>query len=166
MNNLFDFNLPDDIGWVLSRCKKKKWKYFLQLFKNDKLLFDIEAKSIQSLSSSFEKFWYKKIGCCNRNFNKNSLFMLQKRKEKDILNRGIDEYSNANLFGEMLKDISPRRQRILRMRLGLEDGIPHTLKEVGEIYGVTRERIRQIEMKALKELKKHPLFSQLKEPEI
>jgi RNA polymerase primary sigma factor len=66
-------------------------------------------------------------------------------------------------LNEILKDILPREQKVLRMRLGLEDGIPHTLEEVGEVFGVTRERIRQIEMKALKKLKNHPLINRLKE---
>ncbi len=66
-------------------------------------------------------------------------------------------------LNDILKDINPREQRVLRMRFGLEDGIPHTLEEVGEIFGVTRERIRQIEMKSLKKLKNHPLISRLKD---
>lgn len=66
-------------------------------------------------------------------------------------------------LNDILKDISPREQKVLRMRFGLEDGIPHTLEEVGEIFGVTRERIRQIEMKSLKKLKNHPLINRLKE---
>jgi len=66
-------------------------------------------------------------------------------------------------LNEILKDILPREQKVLRMRFGLEDGIPHTLEEVGEVFGVTRERIRQIEMKALKKLKNHPLINRLKE---
>lgn len=66
-------------------------------------------------------------------------------------------------LNDILKDINPREQRVLRMRFGLEDGIPHTLEEVGEVFGVTRERIRQIEMKSLKKLKNHPLISRLKD---
>lgn len=55
---------------------------------------------------------------------------------------------------EFLGDLSPREQKILRMRFGLEDGKTHTLEEVGQEFGVTRERIRQIEAKALTKLKK------------
>ncbi len=57
--------------------------------------------------------------------------------------------------GEFLQYLSPREQKILRMRFGLDDGRTHTLEEVGEEFGVTRERIRQIEAKALQRLKKH-----------
>ncbi len=56
---------------------------------------------------------------------------------------------------ETLALLTPREQKILRMRFGLEDGRGHTLEEVGQEFGVTRERIRQIEAKALAKLRKH-----------
>lgn len=56
---------------------------------------------------------------------------------------------------EILVDLTPREQKILRMRFGLDDGISHTLEEVGKEFGVTRERIRQIEAKALLHIKTH-----------
>ena len=49
----------------------------------------------------------------------------------------------------------PREQLILKMRFGLDDGITHTLEEVGQKFGVTRERIRQIEAKALMKIREH-----------
>lgn len=57
--------------------------------------------------------------------------------------------------GGILKDLDPREQKILKMRFGLEDGVTHTLEEVGEEFGVTRERIRQIESKALERIREH-----------
>jgi RNA polymerase primary sigma factor len=51
--------------------------------------------------------------------------------------------------------LTPREERIIKMRFGLEDGTEHTLEEVGQKFGVTRERIRQIEAKALRKLR-HP----------
>jgi RNA polymerase primary sigma factor len=56
---------------------------------------------------------------------------------------------------EMLSALTEREQKILRLRFGLEDGKSHTLEEVGQEFSVTRERIRQIEAKALAKLRKH-----------
>lgn len=61
----------------------------------------------------------------------------------------------------ILIDLSPREQRILEMRFGLKDGITHTLEEVGQQFGVTRERIRQIEAKALEKVRQHELSKKL-----
>ena len=56
---------------------------------------------------------------------------------------------------EILGDLSPKERKILEMRHGLMDGIYHTLEEVGQEFGVTRERIRQIEAKALDKIRTH-----------
>ena len=56
---------------------------------------------------------------------------------------------------EVLKTLSPREEKIIKMRFGLQDGSEHTLEEVGQHFAVTRERIRQIEAKALRKLR-HP----------
>lgn len=62
----------------------------------------------------------------------------------------------------VLIDLSPREQKILEMRFGLKDGITHTLEEVGKEFGVTRERIRQIEAKALERIRQHVQAGKLK----
>ena len=58
-------------------------------------------------------------------------------------------------MASMLKKLNAREERIIRMRFGFEDGNPRTLEEVGQVFAVTRERIRQIEAKALRKLR-HP----------
>jgi len=79
-----------------------------------------------------------------------------------IEDRGVvspaDAVININLkemTEEVLNTLTPREERIIKMRFGLEDGTERTLEEVGQAFGVTRERIRQIEAKALRKLR-HP----------
>ena len=60
-----------------------------------------------------------------------------------------------DLIKEIMIDLTEREQQILKMRFGLDDGISHTLEEVGKAFGVTRERIRQIEAKALEKIREH-----------
>jgi len=63
---------------------------------------------------------------------------------------------------EILVDLTPREQKILSMRFGLDDEITHTLEEVGQEFGVTRERIRQIEAKSLERIRGHQKLKKLK----
>ena len=56
---------------------------------------------------------------------------------------------------EVLRTLTPREEQVLTLRFGLEDGRPRTLEEVGKVFNITRERIRQIEAKALRKLR-HP----------
>lgn len=78
-----------------------------------------------------------------------------------------EETATHELLKEHIKEVlgylSPREQRILRMRFGLDDGRSHTLEETGNEFGVTRERIRQIEAKALTRLRKHRESKKLKD---
>ena len=63
---------------------------------------------------------------------------------------------------EILGDLTLREQRILEMRFGTDDGVTHTLEEVGQEFSVTRERIRQIEAKALEKIRKHKDLKKLR----
>ena len=65
-------------------------------------------------------------------------------------------------INEIISDLTPREQKILDMRFGLTDGVTHTLEEVGKVFVVTRERIRQIEAKALDKIRGHHKLSKLK----
>ncbi|MDD5547394.1 MAG: sigma-70 family RNA polymerase sigma factor [Candidatus Pacebacteria bacterium] len=77
----------------------------------------------------------------------------------DEKNLSPSQTASQTLLKEQIRkimvDLSEREQKILRMRFGLEDGVTHTLEEVGKEFGVTRERIRQIEAKALVRIKSH-----------
>ena len=77
------------------------------------------------------------------------------------------EATNRQIMKEnirfMLQYLTPREQKIIRMRFGLDDGIGHTLEEVGREFGVTRERIRQIEAKILQKLRDHPTSVKIKD---
>ena len=68
----------------------------------------------------------------------------------------------ADQVKEILGDLSEKERRILEMRHGLTDGIQHTLEEVGKKFGVTRERIRQIEAKAHEKIRQHDKINRLK----
>ena len=71
------------------------------------------------------------------------------------------EVTHRQLIKENIDDLltylSAREQKIIKMRFGLDDGVPHTLEEVGKEFNVTRERIRQIEGKVLEKLRAHPM---------
>ena len=64
-------------------------------------------------------------------------------------------------LSEILDDLTERERKILSMRFGLKDGVTHTLEEVGQIFGVTRERIRQIQAKSLEKIRKHQALKKL-----
>ena len=64
---------------------------------------------------------------------------------------------------EAIEDLSPREQKILEMRFGLKDGVTHTLEEVGREFDVTRERIRQIEAKALEKIQAFGIIEKLRD---
>jgi len=86
---------------------------------------------------------------------------------EDEKNIGPDRVAALKLLSDHVKkvisDLTPREQKILEMRFGLMDGVAHTLEEVGQEFGVTRERIRQIEAKALERIKKHEDMRKLRD---
>ncbi len=86
---------------------------------------------------------------------------------EDVKNVTPDRSAALQLLKDYVKEViiqlSPREQKILEMRFGLEDGVAHTLEEVGREFDVTRERIRQIEAKALEKIQKHEGIIKLKD---
>ncbi len=86
---------------------------------------------------------------------------------EDVKNVSPSQVAGVELLKDYIKeaviDLSPREKKILEMRFGLEDGVTHTLEEVGKEFGVTRERIRQIEAKALEKIKGFDVISKLRD---
>lgn len=84
---------------------------------------------------------------------------------KDETSLSPDQLANQALLRDYIKevlvDLTERERKILAMRFGLDDNISHTLEEVGKVFGVTRERIRQIEAKALEKIRNHHKIKKL-----
>jgi RNA polymerase primary sigma factor len=87
--------------------------------------------------------------------------LIDDRGAVSALDGVISENVSAHTH-KLLKDLSPREAKILRMRFGVGEKEPRTLEEVGNLFGVTRERIRQIEAKALNKLRRPGYRSQLR----
>jgi RNA polymerase primary sigma factor len=75
-----------------------------------------------------------------------------------VINLNLKEQTD-----DVLKTLTPREERVIKMRFGVGEGSEHTLEEVGQSFAVTRERIRQIEAKALRKLR-HPSRSRRLKP--
>jgi RNA polymerase primary sigma factor len=86
---------------------------------------------------------------------------------EDVKNVSPDRSAGLQILRDYvqsaIKDLAPREQKILEMRFGLSDGVTHTLEEVGQEFGVTRERIRQIEAKALEKIQHTDIVSKLRD---
>ncbi len=86
---------------------------------------------------------------------------------EDVKNVSPDRAAGLQILKDYVtdavKDLSPREQKILEMRFGLADGVTHTLEEVGQEFGVTRERIRQIEAKALEKIQNMNVVKKLRD---
>jgi len=86
---------------------------------------------------------------------------------EDIKNISPSQAAGVELLKDYIReavlDLAPREKKILEMRFGLADGVTHTLEEVGKEFGVTRERIRQIEAKALDKIKGFDIVSKLRD---
>ena len=72
----------------------------------------------------------------------------------DVVIHEVEQNNLREKIDEVLTDLSDQEQQVLRMRFGLDDDTPKTLEEIGKVFGVTRERIRQIEAKAIRKLRR------------
>lgn len=75
-----------------------------------------------------------------------------------------DSFRRNNIYDkldEAIKDLTDREKKVIKMRFGLHDERPHTLEEVGNYFGVHRERIRQIELKAIKKLRRSKAIAEI-----
>ena len=87
---------------------------------------------------------------------------LQDANAKVPVNFAMDVLLHDQLM-EVIKSLTEREQKVILLRFGLEDGKPRTLEEVGKVFGITRERIRQIEAKALRKLRNPSKVKRLKD---
>ncbi|HHT64454.1 MAG: sigma-70 family RNA polymerase sigma factor [Caldicoprobacterales bacterium] len=76
-------------------------------------------------------------------------------EKEPLIEEQIEAQALKQIIGEMLADLKPKEEKIMKLRFGIDDDQPRTLEEVGKEFGVTRERIRQIEARALRRLR-HP----------
>ena len=93
-------------------------------------------------------------------------FIFENCGKADGSSKGFDIKNYVSLKGyieEAVADLSPREKKILEMRFGLTDGVTHTLEEVGKEFGVTRERIRQIEAKAIEKIQTFQIIEKLRD---
>ena len=80
----------------------------------------------------------------------------------DVVMHEVEQHNLREKINELLTGLSDQEQKVLRMRFGLDDDDPKTLEEIGKVFGVTRERIRQIEAKAIRKLRHPSRLNQLK----
>ncbi|MCI5630042.1 MAG: sigma-70 family RNA polymerase sigma factor [Clostridium sp.] len=80
----------------------------------------------------------------------------------DVVIHEVEQKNLREKIDELLMGLNDQEQKVLRMRFGLDDDDPKTLEEIGKVFGVTRERIRQIEAKAIRKLRHPSRLKQLK----
>lgn len=80
----------------------------------------------------------------------------------DVVIHEVEQKNLREKIEELLTGLGEQEQKVLRMRFGLDDDTPKTLEEIGKVFGVTRERIRQIEAKAIRKLRHPSRLKQLK----
>jgi RNA polymerase primary sigma factor len=83
--------------------------------------------------------------------------------EDENITSAVDELANfltQERIKGLLEKMSKREQKILSLRFGLKDGVPHTLRDAAKHFGITRERVRQIESAAMKKMREYMLMQE------
>ena len=83
----------------------------------------------------------------------NSLGDMVEDKSEATPDEALNMIAQKEEVSDLLNSLNEREQNVIRLRYGLEDGQTHTLEEIGEMLGVTRERVRQIEARAMEKLR-------------
>jgi RNA polymerase primary sigma factor len=166
-NNLTQAELAEKCGMTLPRLQRiEQLKTFPREFEAVAIAEEVGIEPEKLFPKwSFTAYKDRVINDCVISINRIALSSpeILKLEEPKNLEVEIDNELLKNNLLEVLSILNPREQKIIKMRFGLEGGRTYTLEEVGKEFGVSSERIKQIEAKALQKLKKNNKTEFLKE---
>lgn len=139
--------------------KYSKIKYQMEQSTNNQVKIEDVAKKMNVAPEKIEMFLsaYTKTVSIENGIEKNDGKELNVADiladDKALISENVEYQSLKNDINNVISTLKEREQEVVRMRFGLDDSEKYTLEEIGNIYGVTKECIRQTEMRALKKLK-------------